>query len=121
MPEEEYGEDYEESTPEPEIIIPRYKLIVCYDVLPASRDTYYQFILGELVPSAQQMGLYMTEAWHTAYGEYPLRMASFVAEDLDTVREALGSQEWRELEARFLTYVDNYSRKLVPFREGFQF
>jgi hypothetical protein len=63
----------------------------------------------------------MIEAWHTAYGQYPLRQAGFVAEELGTLHEALTSARWSELEARFLTFVRNYNYKIVRFRGGFQF
>lgn len=102
-------------------IIPRYKMILSYDVPPASYESYYRFILNELVPALQQEGLYMVEVWHTAYGDYPLRMAGFVAEDLQTIRDLLASDRWRDLERRFLEYVHNYSRQIVRYRQGFQF
>ncbi|HEC22322.1 MAG TPA: hypothetical protein ENI95_05330 [Chloroflexi bacterium] len=103
------------------IIIPRYKMIISFDVIPSNHDRYYQFILGEFVPALQEMGVYMTEAWHTAYGDYPLRMASFVTEDLDTLENLLESERWRMLESQLKRYVSNYSRKIVAYRRGFQF
>ncbi len=104
-----------------EIIIPRYKLIMSYDVIPSNHERYFRFIMSELVPALQEGGIYMTEAWHTAYGEYPLRMAGFVAEDLDTIQDVLESDEWAELEEQFRGYVRNYSVHIVPYRQGFQF
>ncbi len=104
-----------------EIIIPRYKVIVSYDLQPTSQEDYFQFVMGELVPTLQEMGLYMTEAWHTAYGDYPLRMATFVAEDFDTIRDMLQSERWHDLESRFQTFIRNYSFKVVRYRRGFQF
>jgi hypothetical protein len=106
---------------ERQIIIPRYKMIAVFDIIPSTQEGYYQFILGEMVPALQEMGVYMTEAWHTAYGAYPLRMVSFVTEDLDTIEELLGSERWSELENRLLSYVENYTRTVVTYRQGFQF
>jgi hypothetical protein len=106
---------------EREIIIPRYKVIVLYDVLPSNHESYFQFVMSELVPSLQEMNVYMTEAWHTAYGDYPLRMAIFVAEDIGTIWSMLDSDRWQELESRFQSYVRNYSLKVVKYRRGFQF
>ncbi len=106
---------------EREIIIPRYKLIISYDVNPANHENYFRFVMSEFVPTLQEMGLYMTEAWHTAYGDYPLRMAGFVAEDIETIQRLLGSDQWLELERRFQDYVRNYSLTVVPYRPGFQF
>ena len=105
----------------PEVIIPRYKMIVTYDVSSGEHDNYYRFIIGEFIPAMQEMGVYIAEAWHTAYGDYPLRMASFVAEDYETIIDMLESTRWVELESQFLTYVHNYSFKIVEFRQRFQF
>lgn len=105
---------------EEQTIIPRYKMIITYDIIPATRDVYYQYVLGEFVPALQEMGLFMTEAWHTAYGDHPIRMAIFVAEDMETITEAMESERWEELEGRLLRYVTNYTCKVVPYRQGFQ-
>src|SRR5512138_3670718 len=111
----------EDQNQESEVIIPRYKMIMSYDVLPNSHDTYYQFILGEMVPAMQEMGVYMTEAWHTAYGEYPIRMISFVSEEIETINSMLDSDRWNDLETRLLSFIRNYTRKVVEYRQGFQF
>ncbi len=109
------------SDEEREVIIPRYKLIISYDVIPSSHENYFRFIMSEFVPTLQEMGLYMTEAWHTAYGDYPLRMAGFVSEDIDTIHQLLDSEQWQDLQSRFHNYVRNYSLMVVPYRPGFQF
>jgi hypothetical protein len=106
---------------EPQVIIPRYKMIITYDMLPGSSEPYYQFVLGEMIPAMQEMKIYMTEAWHTAYGDYPLRMATFVAEDYATIEDMLTSARWQELEDRMQSFVQNYSHRIVAYRRGFQF
>ncbi len=115
MPETEQNEENEE------VIIPHFKMILSYDVLPNNHDNYYQFILGEMVPAMQEMGVYMTEAWHTAYGEYPIRMVSFVSEEIETINNMLSSDRWNDLETRLMSYIRNYSRKVIEYRQGFQF
>jgi hypothetical protein len=114
MPEPEHEENEQ-------VIIPHFKMIISYDVLPSSHENYYQFVLGEMVPAMQEMGVYMTEAWHTAYGEYPIRMVSFVSEDIETINDMLGSDRWQDLETRLQSFIRNYSRKIVEYRQGFQF
>lgn len=104
-----------------EIIIPRYKIILTYDVVPNTRDEYYQFAMGEVIPTLQEMHVYMTEVWHTAYGDYPLRMAVFVAEDYETIQNLLGSARWQELETKFKSFVRNFSLKITSYQQGFQF
>ncbi len=103
-----------------QLIRPRYNVVLTYDVMPEQEEEYYRFALGEFVPGLQGLGLYLARAWHTAYGDYPLRQSEFVAEDLATIRKALSSDVFRRLEDRLQEYVINYDRKIVPFNEGFQ-
>ncbi len=104
-----------------DIIIPQVKLLIAYDVLPGVQEEYYQFIVNELVPVAQSMGLYMREAWHTVYGDYPARLAEFVAEDMATLQGILDSEVWERLETKLRSFTTSYSVKVVRFKRGFQF
>jgi hypothetical protein len=98
------------------------RFLLTYDIRPDIQDRYFQFMLGEMVPALQQMGLAMNGAWHTAYGNYPMRLVEFIAEDRDTLERVLDSTQWEQLEARLQSFVLNYSRKTVPLRENyFQF
>lgn len=98
------------------------KLILTYDIRPSVQDQYFQFMLGELVPTLQAQGLHMNGAWHTAYGNYPMRLVEFIAEDRETVDSIMSSATWDDLETQLRRYVENYSYKTVPLREDmFQF
>jgi len=97
------------------------KVMLNYDILPERVQEYYQYVTGEFLPKAQTLGLEPVEAWHTAYGNYPIRMIAFVAGDLATVQAALASPEWRSLEQQLKKYVVHYKRRIVPYRDGFQF
>lgn len=97
------------------------KLLMTYDPIPEKREDYFQFVLGEFVPALEHLGLQMSDAWHTAYGSYPLRLAGFLAPDRETLDRILASQDYQELETQFLEYVENYSRRIVPLRRSFQF
>lgn len=98
------------------------KFILTYDILPDVQETYFQFVLGELVPALQAQGLHMSGAWHTAYGDYPMRLVEFIADDRATVEAVLDSPAWEQMEERLREFVVNYSRKIVRLREDhFQF
>ena len=97
------------------------KIIMTYDIVPETQETYYQFMLGELVPAVQNLGLGMAEAWHTAVGNYPIRLVAFVGETRESVDKVIESEQWEELETRLRQYVTNYKRRVVPFRNRFQF
>jgi hypothetical protein len=100
----------------------RVKLILTYDILPETQDQYYQFMLGEVVPAMQALGLVMSGAWHTAYGEYPVRLVEFIADDYETLMEVLAGTQWQQVEKRLHEFVFHYRRKVVRLREDqFQF
>jgi hypothetical protein len=100
---------------------PRVKLLMSYDILPETQQTYYEFVLREFIPKVQEMGLAIAEAWHTAYGDYPMRMTGFVAPDMETMQQVLHSEEWDQLNQQIEPFVTNLQYKVVRFREGFQF
>ncbi|MBC6936412.1 MAG: hypothetical protein DWB42_11295 [Chloroflexi bacterium] len=102
-------------------IIPRYRLLLQYDIRPEFYDTYYEYVIKEFVPALQSMGLYMVAVWHTAFGDYPVRQVEFIGESLEAVSEVLHSDRWQTLESRLTSYTQRYRRKLVRYRAGFQF
>jgi hypothetical protein len=100
---------------------PRVKLLMSYDILPQTQQAYYEFILREFIPRLQELGLVVAQAWHTAYGNYPVRLTAFVAPDMETVRAALADPEWTHLNERLQQFVTRLDYKVVRYRDGFQF
>jgi hypothetical protein len=96
------------------------KLLVTYDVPVSRQEEYYQFVLGEFVPGVQNLGLHMTEVWHTAYGDYPVRLAGFVAQDYETMVTILSNPTFVGLEEKLQEFVLNYRRRIVQLKNGFQ-
>lgn len=97
------------------------KLLLSFDIIPEQTNCYYEFMLNEMVPRMQVHGLHTIEAWHTAYGDRPLRLIVMAARDLETLEHALGTEDWCELEGRLLDLVANYERRVVTARSQFQF
>jgi hypothetical protein len=77
-------------------------------------------VTTEFVPAMRQMEIYIIDVHHVLWGEYPIRQTEFVAESLEVVRQALQSDRFREMEDRLKQFTENYSRKIIPYREGFQ-
>jgi hypothetical protein len=107
--------------PELEEPEPRVKLLISYDIVTEVQQEYVQFVMHEFIPRLQEMGLPMTEAWHTAYGDYPVRMAGFVAPNEQVMTRVLRSDEWKKLQRQFNQFVTNLEIKVVAYKEGFQF
>jgi hypothetical protein len=96
------------------------KLLLSYDIMAGRENAYRRFVMEELLPQAQELGLTPTDAWHTAYGKYPTRLIGFVADDLATAQAARGSDKWHDLTQKLAGYTANMQERLVPFRGGFQ-
>jgi len=79
-----------------------------------------RFMVNVFMPMMQSMGLESSGVWHTAYGNYPMRLLSFVA-DTDTLQRALASDTWTDMEGKLKSFIQDYTVRLVPDRAGFQF
>jgi hypothetical protein len=98
-----------------------YKLLLTYEIKDEQLQEYYQFIMGQYVPTLQSMGLQMSEAWQTAYGDAPNRLIGFVCADRDTMTALLASENWATLNEQLDNFVLDFSYKVIPYRGGFQF
>ncbi len=96
------------------------KLVLSFDIRTGQENAYRRFVLEDFLPQAQEMGLVPTDAWHTAYGNYPSRLIAFVAEDLATMQAARGKQEWQNLMRKLTNYTANLQQRVIRFRGGFQ-
>lgn len=96
------------------------KLLLSYEVKPETVQEYRQFVLGSYVPSLQNMGFQMSEAWHTAYGDAPNRLICFVCRDRSTVDGLLASATWTDLNDQLSSYVTDFNYKVVPYKGIFQ-
>lgn len=96
------------------------KLLMTWDIKRERESEYIEFIMREFGPAMVQAGLQLTDAWYTMYGEGPQVLAGGVTETLPQMRAILASQEWQELEAKLLNFVENYKRRIVQATGGFQ-
>jgi hypothetical protein len=98
-----------------------YKLLLTYNILLHRQEAYLRFIVDEFIPTLQTLGLESKEVWHTAYGDYPIRLLVFVSESPEAMQRALESETWREMEEKLKTFVADYTRRVVPSQPYFQF
>lgn len=96
------------------------KLLLSYEVNPESLQDYYQFVMSSYIPTMQTLGLQMSEAWHTAYGEAPNRLIGFVMDNQDDMLSLLDNETWLKLNEQLEQYVSEFSYKMIPYRGGFQ-
>ena len=97
------------------------KLMLTWDVAPEHEQDYFEFVIGEFIPGVQRLGLQPVEAWATVYGNYPQIQVGIVGEDLSGIQQALHSDSWNKLQEKLFELVKNFSFKIVPARNSFQF
>jgi hypothetical protein len=97
------------------------KLIMTWDIAPERDQEYFEFIIGEWVPGVQRLGMQPSDAWATLYGSYPQIQVGLLVADAHQARRILQSSDWGVLQDRLFGYVKNFSYKIVPARNGFQF
>ncbi|MFP3854197.1 MAG: hypothetical protein ACLFWD_07885 [Anaerolineales bacterium] len=91
-----------------------------WDILPGREQEYFEFVVREFVPGMQRLGIQPTEAWYTTYGDRPQILTGGVTDDLDSMEEALESEEWQDLRSSLMEYVTNFEYKVVKASGGFQ-
>jgi len=97
------------------------KLLMTWDIAADHEQEYFEFVIGEFIPGVQRLGLQPVEAWATMYGDYPQIQVSMLGEDLGGVQQVLHTDGWNQLQDKLFALVKNFSFKIVPARNGFQF
>jgi hypothetical protein len=97
-----------------------FKLLMSWDIRPGQESDYFAFVVQEFGPGLLKMGVRPTDAWYTAFGDEPQILTGGVTQDLETMRKILGSDDWRKLKDKLLTFVTNYGQKVIRASGGFQ-
>lgn len=97
------------------------KLLLTYDIKSSREAEYYRYVMGEFLPALQNLGMYMIEGWHTAYGNYPVRLIAFQTNSESEMQTVLKSSEWQKAREKLLKLVRNYEQRVVPAKKTFQF
>ncbi|MBX3048024.1 MAG: hypothetical protein KIS80_03755 [Anaerolineales bacterium] len=96
------------------------KLLMSWDIQPGREEDYFEFHIRKFVPALEGLGVALSEAWLTVYGEQPRLMAEAVMPDLASARQLLDSNDWEDLGSQMEELVENFDYKLVAARGGFQ-
>ncbi len=96
------------------------KLLMTWDILPGREQEYFEFVVRDFIPAVQKMGLEVSDAWFTMYGNRPQIMASVQTSSLSEMRSILGASDWNDLTGRLMEYVENFDYKVVEAKSSFQ-
>lgn len=91
-----------------------------WDILPGREEDYFEFHIRKFVPALEGLGVALSEAWLTVYGEQPRLMAEALIPNLDSARRLLDSSAWEDLGDQMDDLVENFDFKLISARPGFQ-
>lgn len=97
-----------------------FKLLMTWNIRSGHEDDYFEFMVREFGPGLAKLGIRPTDAWYTAYGDRPQILTGGIVESLENLQQALESDEWHKLKERLLTYVTDYSQKIIRASGGFQ-
>ncbi len=61
-----------------------------------------------------QLGIEPNEVLYTMYGDGPQMLTIGAVESAERLKSILTSSGWQKLHEKLLTYVTNYSQKVVP-------
>jgi hypothetical protein len=99
----------------------KIKVILSWNIIPGKEQEYYHFVLTEFLPTANKLGLGVTDAWATLYGGPPQIVVGAIAASLQEARRLLASEDWLALTDQLQEYVTDLNVKIVNARSGFQF
>ncbi len=96
-------------------------MLLTYNILAQHQEEYLNFVVNTFMPTLKRIGLENAGVWHTAYGDYPIRLLVFISESEESMRRALAGETWKQMEEQLKSYVVDYTCRIVPFQPGFQF
>jgi len=96
------------------------KLLMTWDLKDELEHSYLEFVMREFVPGLMRLGIQPTEAWYTVYGAGPQVLTGGVTDDLETMEEILGSEDWQELVTKLDGLVTSFQFKIIEANGRFQ-
>jgi hypothetical protein len=89
------------------------RLVFSWNIKTDEEAAYFEFIVQEFAPKIMKMGIRLTEAWYTTFGEGPQIIMPGVAVDKESLQQALNSDEWLELVDKLNNFVTDYQCKIL--------
>ncbi len=83
-----------------------------WDVIPGKFDQYAPFVSQEYNPGLERLGIQLVGGYYVAVGEGPRIVAVAAVEDVENLKKALASEEYRQMFNKLLRYVWKYSSRV---------
>jgi len=96
------------------------KLLMRWNVRPETESEYFEFLVHEFIPGMNRLGITEFQVWYTAYGECEQKLASGIAPSSEHMQFALDSSDWEKMRDKLQGFVNDFSQKVIPAKQGFQ-
>jgi hypothetical protein len=96
------------------------KLIMRWNVRQDMESEYFEFLVHELIPSLNKLGINDIQVWYTAYGDCEQKMAEGISQSADDLLRIMRTDEWHKLTEKLQGFVLDYNQKVIPATRGFQ-
>ncbi len=97
------------------------KVLITWNVRPGREQEYFGYVVGEYLPEVNRLGLNVTDAWVTVFGNQPQVLIGAIMPSLSEARKLIKSTAWLDLTDHLQEYVRDFKLKLVTQRGTFQF
>ncbi len=84
-----------------------------WTVIPGRTKDYKKFIIRDLIPGLNRLGIQIVAGWTVIIGAYSEIMLEGVSNDLDLLEQALKQSKYRKLNENLLAYVKGYKTKIL--------
>jgi hypothetical protein len=91
------------------------RLLMQWDIKMGREQDFSEFVVREFAPRLMQLGIEPSEVLYTMYGEGPQMLTIGAVDSAEKLQDILQSTGWRKLYEKLMTYVTNYSQKVVPY------
>lgn len=89
------------------------KVLLSYDMQEGREEECQRYVMQTLAPGLSRLGLRITDAWYTLWGDAPQILGGGVVESLEQANEILNSSDWDELIEGLDPFVENFEVRVV--------
>ena len=97
------------------------KVLLSYDMREGHEEDCQRYVVQTLAPGLAKMGLRITDAWYTLWGQAPQILGGGLLENREDAARLLRSQEWQELIDGLDPFVENFNVRVVDADGRLQF
>jgi hypothetical protein len=89
------------------------KVLISYDMIEGKEEECQRYVTQTLAPGLAKLGLRLTDAWYTLWGQAPQILGGGALESSEDAHRIIRSQEWQELIEGLMPYVENFDVRVV--------